>query len=345
MERLKQAYNRLRSFLLYHALLFVNYIILLAWLTKLEVDFKTLFYLFISYLLTGVSAYLINDFFDKEIDSKAGKSNITTSLSSKLIFVLVLVGFSLSFLFIYNISELASFFLCIQFIALLVYSHPITRLKTKPIFGILLDSFYAYLIPVLLLYSVFDVEIVSWKFFCFLLFNFTVGLRDIILHQKEDYFNDLDSGTDSFVTRYKKKAILVIHVLEVVSGVSVACFFILCSDNVDYEYSVVAALVICSYFILLQLINIQKAVKNNLLMQFYIVVSSIVLGCWIWEDGNYWMLLFLIHPYLLQFLTFLIQLLNQIKIVLSVIVNYSLYYCFKIFGRDLRRRPLFKKND
>ncbi|MFT6947993.1 MAG: hypothetical protein ACJARP_002426 [Vicingaceae bacterium] len=73
------------------------------------------------------------------------------------------------------------------------------------------------------------------------------------------------------------------------------------------------------------------------------MISSIVLGCWIWEDGNYWMLLFLIHPYLLQFLTFLIQSLNQIKIVLSVIVNYSLYYFFKIFGRDFRRRPLLKK--
>ena len=326
-------------------MLFVNYILLLSWLLDEMISIKVFSLLLGSYLLTGISAYLVNEFYDREVDAKAGKNNIANDVKSNVLAMIVFSGFSISFFMLYLVSFKASLLLIGQVVALLMYSHPLIRLKTKPTLGIVVDATYAYVIPLLILFAVFEVEVLSPNYLSFLLFNIFIGLRDIVLHQEQDRLNDLKSGIDSFVIKYHTDTNSVLALFEVGASLSVGCFFILSSLKIEHSYALALAVSVYGLFALLHWIKIQKAIRNNVLMQFYIVVSTVVIGWRLWQEEHFWMIVFLAHPYLNQFITLIFQLLNQLKILLSIVVNHSLYYGVKIFGRDLKKRPLFKKNE
>ena len=99
------------------------------------------------------------------------------------------------------------------------------------------------------------------------------------------------------------------------------------------------------FLLLFQIFKAQKSVENNFLMRFYIVISSFIVGYWLLNENKYAYLILLIHPYLGQFFIQVLQFINQLKIIISVIVNYLLYYAFKLGGRDLKKKPLWKKNE
>lgn len=339
----KKIYSRLRSFILFHCVLFINYILLICYLEYSNIDLEVLFSLISSYLLTGIAAFLLNDFYDQEIDLKAGKSNLTATINPYLIGFLICIGFAISFLLIQRISTNASYLLIAQSLALLAYSHPFLRLKTKPIFGIVLDSIYAYLIPILLLFVVYEVDLFQTKYIAFLLFNFSIGLRDIILHQKADKENDLKSGINSFAIHFKFKINKVINGAEIVASLSLCIFLINSFWKAETNLYNLVLLLAYIVVLVLQIVKIKKAVDNNYLMQFYVVISSLIIGYWLFEQNKFVFSILLIHPYVVQFIIQLFQILNQIKIGLSIIVNNLLYYGFKLLGRDLKEKPLYKK--
>ena len=326
-------------------MLFINYILLVCCLETIFIDLEVFVSLILSYLLTGLSAFFVNDFYDKKVDLKAGKSNLTNTLNPYLVASIVSIGFIVSFFLITRISYRAGLVLLVQFLALLAYSHPLVRLKTKPILGVLADSVYAYGIPVILLFSVYEVDITEPKHLAFLLFNVSVGLRDILLHQKKDELNDLKSGINSFAIQHRTKVNLIIYVSEFTASLSL-CFFLMISfwkpENQNYILVVGVAYL---FLFLIEIFKVQKSVENNYIMRFYIVISSFVVGEWLLNENQYAFLILLFHPYLVQFVIQIFQLINQLKIMISVIVNHLLYYAFKLMGRDLKTRPFYKKND
>ena len=345
MGLLNEIFTRLRSFLLYHSMLFINYILLIYFLKSIPVDFEVLGSLVLSYILTGVGAFLLNDYYDKKVDLKAGKSNLAEKANSYFIGFIVLLGFSVSFFLGNRISENAGILLLVQFVALLAYSHPRIRLKSKPIFGIIADSIYAYIIPVLLLFVVYKIEIADPKYLAFLLFNFSIGLRDILLHQKKDELNDLKSGINSFAIRYKSKVNTLVYISEFTASLSL-CFFLMFGFWKLESQTYVLGIGVAYLFILLfEIFRVQKSIENNYLIRFYIVISTFILGYWLLNENLYAYLILLIHPYLYQFVVQIFQLINQLKIMISVVVNYSLYYSFKLMGRDLKKKPLYKKHE
>ena len=342
---MNQIFKRLRSFLFYHTMLFVNYILVVSSLNAISNNIMVYSSLIVSYLLTGFSAFLLNDFYDKEIDPKAGKYNLASNVNPYLIGGLIIIGFVVSFLLINRLSHYAGLILIAQVLALLVYSHPFVRLKTKPILGIITDSIYAYTLPVLLLFVVFDVEFTDPKNLIFLLFNFCIGLRDILLHQKEDELNDLKFGVKSFATHHKTILKPVVYFFELIASLSLGFILITNFWNSDVQYYLNGITEAYAFLLIVQLVKIQKSVENNYMMRFYIVVSSFIIVDRLIDQNEYVYLILLVHPYLIQFFIQVIQFLNQLKIMVAVIVNYSLYYSFKLVGRDLKEKPLFKSND
>ncbi len=232
-----------------------------------------------------------------------------------------------------------------QFLVILAYSHPLIRLKTKPIFGIITDSIYSYVIPLLLLFVVYEIEITEPKYLAFLLFNFSVGLRDILLHQKKDELNDLKSGINSFAIRYKTKVNTLVYIAEFMASFSL-CFFLMFGfwklESQTYALGIGVAYL---FLLLFQIFRVQKSIENNCLIRFYIVISTFILGYGLLNENLYACLVLLIHPYLVQFVVQIFQFFNQLKIMISVIVNYLLYHTFKLGGRDLKKKPLWKKNE
>jgi hypothetical protein len=330
-------------------MLFINYILLICYLNDISIDPVITTSLISSYILTGVSAFLVNDYYDKEVDQKAGKLNLTDAISPYLVGCAILISFALSFLLINRISHNASLLLLVQFAALFAYSHPIIRLKTKPILGIITDSAYAYLIPVLLLFVVFDIKVSDPKSFAFLLFNFCLGIRDILLHQKNDQSNDIKSGINSFAIRYKARVQAVIIIFEFIASYSLCLFLIINfwnSENQNYVLGIVTAYLLTP---LLPFFKIQKLIEINYLLRFYVVVSSFIIFFWLFDEKKYYFIILLIHPYIISiiqfFRPFILQLLIQIKHITSLIVNYLLYFLFKLVGRDLKKKPLYTRYD
>ena len=161
--------------------------------------------LLIAYLfcMIGVAAfaYLLNDYFDKENDETNNKINFFLKTNSNYFLLYIVVS-----LFIIAIprlilpwDNLTMLLLFLLLISLIIYSIPIIRLKTKGIWGVIADSMYAYVISSSLTFYTFAI-IMSYdeksEYFIFgilVIWQFLIGIRSIILHQIEDYNNDLMS--------------------------------------------------------------------------------------------------------------------------------------------------------
>jgi 4-hydroxybenzoate polyprenyltransferase len=317
-------------------MLFINYILLFSLLSSTPLEAELFISFLISYLSAGGCAYLINDFYDQEVDAKAGKFNLTQQLNPVAVALMVAAGFLLSTFLICRLSIMAGCLLVFQLLLLLLYSHPLLRLKSKPVAGIITDAIYAYLIPALLLLLVFSVELLQPQYIAFLLFNLCVGMRDILLHQLKDKQNDQKAGIDSFAIRYQGKVKKLLALLEITGSLSLGYFLIRTFWKVEEYFLTLPLLLAYIVVLVFQLSKTQQAIRNNYLIRFYILATSCLLGCWLLKGGQPLYILLLLHPYLLQFSA-------QLKSRISLTFNYSLYYAFKLVGRDLKQKPLLKK--
>lgn len=330
-------FKRLRAFLQYHVMLFANYLLLAICISSNEFLPIEVFTLLLSYLLTGVGAFLVNDFFDRNADAKSAKPNLTQGSNPIILWAIIIVCFSVSYFLIAFISQAASLLLLTQLGLVFAYSVPGIRLKSRAIIGIVTDALYAYVVPLFILFAVYGVHLNEPKSLFLLCFNFFIGIRDIVLHQLKDVANDKLSGINTFVIQYNNKVQQVLAFSEVGSSVTLAGFLL---TNINFEGGGFWFWVlITSYFVflLIQLVNIKKAIENNYIIRYYVVTSTILLGLWLIEGKQYLYLILLFHPYL-------IQLFVHLKSIISLFANYVLYYLFRLFGRNLKERPLkFKR--
>ncbi len=153
----------------------------------------------LSFYLVGVvgiasTGHIINDYYDRDIDLKAGKSNSFATYKGihAAIILLLLQGFALVPWLLLNISVLTWMLISLQYIMYFLYSHPITRWKEKGVYGVMADSLYGHAIPVLVTILALSQPVMSpvYSGMIFLgsLFFWQVfkGARNIILHQLED---------------------------------------------------------------------------------------------------------------------------------------------------------------
>lgn len=179
-----------------------------------------LFFIGLSFAtIIGIAAYAytLNDWADIEKDAAAGKPNAMAALSNtnRLILLAAFFALAVSPWFFFPYTQLTISLLVLELVLFVLYSFPPFRLKEKPILGILTDTSYAHILPCLLaaltfqavpqnLHPCFD----SFLFFITVLcvWQFALGIRNILLHQQQDYNNDLQSGTVTFATSYPKLA-------------------------------------------------------------------------------------------------------------------------------------------
>jgi hypothetical protein len=177
-----------------------------------------------------------------------------------------------------------------------------------------------------------------------LIFNFCLGIRDILLHQKSDQSNDIKSGINSFAIQYKTKIRFVTYALEFIASLSLIVFLTISFWKIQND--IYLGVVLGAYFILFlfQLFRVQQSIDNNDIIRFYVAVTSLSIANWLIEENQHAYLVLLVHPYIIQFFTrFLVRPLLEIKNFIALIANYLLYYAFKLGGRDLKKRPLYKK--
>jgi hypothetical protein len=97
----------------------------------------------------------------------------------------------------------------LEFFLFIIYAFPPFRLKEKGIWGVMTDALYAHVIPALLAaYTFFLIgnrQFQLWKEFILILivWQISLGIRNILLHQILDFDNDCTSGNKTFVVKYK----------------------------------------------------------------------------------------------------------------------------------------------
>jgi 4-hydroxybenzoate polyprenyltransferase len=338
-------------------MLYCNYFVLLILafsLTKNEV-ITSFLPILIAYLLVGIAGFLLNDLWDKEKDRIAGKPNITNHLTPLfligLIASILILGLALLQLVAVSITILLS--ILISF--LILYSIPRIRLKEKGIWGAITDALYAHVIPELILLSFINLYL-DFYFIpvFFILFNFGIGLKDILIHQLEDFENDKKSNVKTLATDNISLAKRIIEIVNLSLGPILITFLIelyLYSNQIPF---LIFALLIGLLLIATWLIS--KTKKDNLQLRIYIICSSFFLGVLSLYYGINQLLLFLIHPYFISFVrssihAIYLRFIYVLKVVfglflltiLPLIINHFLFYTFLLFGRNLKEKPLYKK--
>ncbi|MBW4358896.1 UbiA family prenyltransferase [Flavobacterium taihuense] len=173
-------------------------------------DFRREIYL-ILFLLAGliigaIFASLVNNFYDQEDDLMAGKENIMISMrkSQQLIALVITILFGISYSFFLLTNTYALVFYWLGWVCFYLYSCKQFRLKEKAYFGIIFDGLGSQFFPTLFIFAFLfgDTIIKSLAFVIsgsiWMLFAF--GMRSLIIHQYNDYENDIKAGVSTFVT-------------------------------------------------------------------------------------------------------------------------------------------------
>ncbi|MBC9811123.1 UbiA family prenyltransferase [Crocinitomicaceae bacterium CZZ-1] len=283
--------------------------------------------------------YYINDFYDLEIDRKAGKKTVLGSLTKRqkrgLLFSSIICMFSPWILLPANeysialiVSEVVIFFL---------YSHPLFRLKENWILSIIIDSLYAYTIPFTLCLVTFSLyyQHTTDIYLLFITATFFIaGCRNIIVHQLSDYDNDRKVGIQLIphVIGIKKTKSLVYFCMWIEVGL-LFVIWLLYAYFFHWTYALFLLIIV-----LYSLIHLFKKTEKRLLFPnyYYQVLLPVTYAILLISIDLQW--IYFIIPYLIIFHYNLLHWITcRLRSVLSKIVNYSIYYFLLIFGINLKK--------
>ena len=331
-------FDRFRSFWFYHLLLFICYIGWSHFIQKLDLNYFRIILLIVAYIFTGIGGYLVNDFFDRQQDKVSGKSNVTSGKNNVTIWLIITFCWLISFTIIFKFSIFTGILLVFQFLLLFAYSAPQIRLKEKPILGIITDALYAHVVPLIILLVFLKISFESISVITLLLFSCTVGLRDILLHQKFDKENDLKSNSNSFAIKFDKEFSYTMVILQFLMLITLLLFFVFTFNSKEYLFEFMIGVLGCIALFFSSIFYLNTSLKNNYILRFFILFSIAVLNIWLIPLENYSGLILLLHPYFFDLMSWL-------KSNMALLFNHFLYTIFKLFGRNLKEKPLIKRDE
>lgn len=171
----------------------------------LEKQLNTIFFLLSGVVLIAIWASLINNYYDIEDDTRAGKPNgmaKTSPFLRKLSLTLcILLGLVYCYFIWPNKPEII--FYALAWPCFYLYSSTTVRLKEKPFFDLLTDGLGSQLFPSLFIFAfLFEGNFQGNYVFIFsgcLWLFFSMGVRALIIHQYSDEEKDKQVGLNTFV--------------------------------------------------------------------------------------------------------------------------------------------------
>lgn len=304
--------------------------------------------LFSSFFFIGVYGYVLNDIFDVQADESVGKYNIVSHWNKYQKWGVLVFSAStgVSILATHNIKTLP--FLIAQLIVLFMYSVPIIRLKERGMLGILADAFYAYINPLLIMFTVLGQFAEKFDFVTLflLLFYCLIGLKNIFQHQAEDALNDSYTGIKTFGSKYPDFTHKAFYFFIMASWFIWTVFSFYSLPLVkDVLFKLILFLPVISvavkgifYFLYKKSKWISASPELDVMFYGFLCIWISIL-----YDSNvqYWpTLLFIFIPAIRNKIRlWIIQIYRIIYwYVISFSVNYFLYYSFKLLGVDLKQR-------
>jgi 4-hydroxybenzoate polyprenyltransferase len=156
----------------------------------------------------GFLGYLINDWTDIDENKRQGKTNAASSLSFEVRGTLLLLSITLAIspwtMLLFD--KVTTTLLALQILSYMLYSVAPFRIKERGLWGVLLDAFYAHLLPTALVAYTFSVlypqatQVPLVSIFFFVVWVTAIGVRNIIMHQLADFEADERAGVKTFAS-------------------------------------------------------------------------------------------------------------------------------------------------
>ena len=177
---------------------------------KLEESLEILGIYLIGVIGIAVTGHVINDYYDRVIDKKAGKSNSLTNIRREYVITILVLLQIVALLpwFFLGAGTLIWLLISLQYLLYILYSHPLTRWKGKGVLGVFADALYGHSIPVLVTFLAISpnagINILDNKILIISIFLWQIlkGGRNILLHQIEDRKIDGASPINTFVVKH-----------------------------------------------------------------------------------------------------------------------------------------------
>ena len=317
--------------------------------------------LLLAYVTIGIGGFLLNDFTDVESDKIADKKNISNLLKPKKILASIMLLWLIGLFIAWRLSPSILGLSILQLILLVIYATKPIRIKERGVWGIFLDAIYAHVLPEIILLAFIN-KYTNEVFIpvSFLLISFSIGIRDIVAHQLQDYSNDLKSNTKTFAVENYNSAIRLVNIFRYFVAILIPLFWLELHHKCNQE------LFICLIFIYIIVISIIYSRNKKLLshgindtfLRLFIILSGSYLIITSLTNQTYFQIIFIAHPYLLGFFRTYIQysylkVIYVIKVIfgklfitiIPLFINKILYIVFKTFGRDLKTKPLYNSKN
>lgn len=177
------------------------------------------------YLIYGV---LVNDYFDIPTDKKAGDHREIHNLPEiYVIFIMIiLVSLNYALIFIYINQNIFTIVFSSAYILATLYSAPPLRLKSRGLYGIIINMLIEQTLPVFLIAEFFHFFPIDVLFLLML-----VSLRQlelILIHQYVDYEGDQQSGVRTFAVEIgARKTLIILQYLQPIVALLYVVFSII----------------------------------------------------------------------------------------------------------------------
>lgn len=311
--------------------------------------------------------YLINELFDIKDDLKAGKTNklaLMPRVYTVLLFVVSLLFTFLPWLYL-PVNSISVVLIVLELSAFVLYSLPFPRLKKVPLVSNLLDAGYAYLFPLLLSFHTFRIYTGTYTAHDYLLLGFMsllvllIGLRNILIHQVDDVFSDKLSGIVTLPmwlgvrsTNYFMLSLLLLELLLLSAWL---CWMCVLHPVFLFVFVVYSLAVLVKYYLLKKNINLSyfsiTPIRHltDLAHQIFFPLATLLLLIL----ANFkWALILPVHLMVLIPAYVMLLLWGYMRLVFyfirhnfqeyiiypsTLVVNYSIYYCFLFFKVDLKK--------
>jgi glycosyltransferase involved in cell wall biosynthesis/1,4-dihydroxy-2-naphthoate octaprenyltransferase len=221
----------------------------------------------------GLFGHFLNDWTDLESDRKVGKTNMLSKMSTVNSSVLLIVILIVALLpwFVLPFDNFSIYLLLSEFLLLFLYAFPPLRLKDRGFLALLTDALYAYAIPFLLAFHTF--QLISVANTSALLYGiifgwqFSIGMVNILIHQLEDFENDVKTSSITWVIQIgkDKSRKLLFFVFWPLMLVGFALFiWVISSQSWSLYYLVPLLFVLFQFGMVFKNKNLSAFVKSNL---------------------------------------------------------------------------------
>lgn len=300
--------------------------------------------------------YFINEHFDKTNDAAAGKVNKLALLKGyqQLFLLLAIVAITLLPWLWLPADKLSYVLIGTEIGLFLAYSLPYIRFKEKAYLAGIVDSSYAYVVPLFLAFHTYSLYTGTHYRLMVILFSlavFFIGFRNIIIHQVNDVIGDEKAGVETLPMKIGVENTTQLLKVNLVYEVFFCSLAFVVIGLIKPVY-LIWAVIYLAY--ITQRVSVNRKEMTNpfftllpvrhLTDQAYQVLFPLTMLFLLIIIDWHWLVLLPLHVLFLlpnsileESLKYLHLFSIRLKGVVSILVNYPIYFFFLIFGVNLKK--------